>query len=128
VDDRKLKYRYLAEFDRAMIRVIRKHHILKSMFAQQLNMDTANKTVVFERNNLIFLFNFHPQHSIPDYGFRVPRGGRYEVILNTDNKKFGGHGRLDETISYPTDERGNEHFLRIYATNRTAIVLKIKKA
>ncbi len=126
-DDKNLKYHFLGEFDRAMIHVIKENHILRSMFAQQLNMDEHNKTIVFERNNLIFLFNFHIDHSIPDYEFFVPNGGEYEVILHTDNPKFGGYGRLDESITYPASRRGDAYFLRIYATNRTAIVLKIKR-
>ena len=127
-DDKKLKYRYLAEFDRAMIGVIKKNHLMKSMFAQQLNMDDQNKTIVFERNNLVFLFNFHTRHSIPGYEFRVPQAGDYEVVLSTDSKQFGGHGRVDESVAYPTIQKGNDHFLRIYATNRTAIVLKHNKS
>ncbi|MCD4790417.1 MAG: 1,4-alpha-glucan-branching enzyme, partial [Bacteroidales bacterium] len=58
-DNPDLKYRYLAAFDREMIRVIKENRIMFSMFAQQLNMDDWNKTIIFERNNLIFIFNFH---------------------------------------------------------------------
>jgi 1,4-alpha-glucan branching enzyme len=126
-DDKNLKYHYLGEFDREMIRIIRENHILRSMFAQQLNMDEHNKTIVFERNNLIFLFNFHINHSVADYEFYVPHEGEYEIILNSDNPQFGGHGRLDESISYPASSKGDAFYLRIYATNRTAIVLKRKK-
>jgi 1,4-alpha-glucan branching enzyme len=89
-------------------------------------MDESNKTIVFERNNLIFVFNFHPGHSIPDYTFPVPRHGEYRIILNSDSKAFGGHGRVDESLSYFTfsDHTGNQAFLKIYNTNRTALVLK----
>jgi 1,4-alpha-glucan branching enzyme len=126
VDDPELKYRFLAAFDIEMIKVIRENKVMNSMFAQQLNMDESNKTIVFERNNLIFVFNFHPAHSIPEYTFNVPRHGEYRIILNSDSKAFGGHGRIDESISYFTfsDHTGNNAFLKIYNTNRTAIVLK----
>ena len=129
VDDPELKYKYLAAFDKEMIRVMKENQVMTSMFAQQLNMDESNKTIIFERNNLIFVFNFHPHHSIPEYSFSVPRHGEYRVILNSDNKSLGGHGRIDESISYFTfsDHTGNNAFLKIYNTNRTALVLKSEK-
>jgi 1,4-alpha-glucan branching enzyme len=126
VDNPLLKYRYLSAFDKEMIRVIKDNEVMNSMFAQQLNMDESNKTIVFERNNLIFVFNFHPTHSIPEYSFPVPRHGEYRIILNSDSTAFGGHGRIDESIPYFTftNPSGNRAFLKIYNTNRTAIVLK----
>jgi 1,4-alpha-glucan branching enzyme len=126
VDDPNLKYQFLSAFDKEMIRVMKENRVMTSMFAQQLNMDESNKTIVFERNNLIFVFNFHTNNSIPDYTFRIPRHGEYRIILNSDNLSFGGHGRIDESVSYFTfsDSSGNDAFLKIYNTNRTAIVLK----
>lgn len=123
-DDPNLKYRFLGEFDREMIRIIKENKVMSSLFANQLNMDEANKTLVFERNNLVFLFNFHTHNSTPDYRFRVPRAGEYMVILNSDDKKFGGHGRIDTSMPYTTANEGGTEFLRIYNTNRTALVLK----
>lgn len=127
VDDPNLKYQYLAAFDREMIRIIKENKVMTSLFGQQINMDEKNKTIVFERKGLIFVFNFHPFNSVPDYTFWVPRHGEYEIILCSDNKAFGGHGRVDESIPYFTfsDPSGNNAFLKIYNTNRTVIVLKI---
>ncbi|HNQ82554.1 MAG TPA: alpha amylase C-terminal domain-containing protein, partial [Bacteroidales bacterium] len=100
--------------------------VMTSLFGNQLNMDEANKTIVFERQGLIFVFNFHPTHSIADYAFPVPRHGEYRIILNSDSKAFGGHGRIDDSITYYTfsDPSGNWPYLKIYNTNRTALVLK----
>jgi len=126
VDDPGLKYKYLAAFDREMIQVIKENRILNSMFAQQLNMDDWNKTIIFERNNLIFVFNFHVNHSVADYGFRVPLAGDYNIILNSDATRFGGHDRIDDHLIYSTfrKENDNNHYLQLYVTNRTALVLK----
>jgi 1,4-alpha-glucan branching enzyme len=126
VDDPLLKYQYLAAFDREMIRIMKEHQVMTSLFGNQLNMDEANKTIVFERKNLVFVFNFHPFNSIPDYAFPVPRHGEYRIILNSDSKAFGGHGRIDDSMTYDTftDPTGQWPFLKIYNTNRTAIVLK----
>lgn len=125
VDDKKLKYKYLNEFDRAMIEVMKDSHVLHSLPAAQLNMDTINQTIIFERANLIFAFNFHVRNSVPDYKFIVPNPGSYEVILNSDEKQFGGHDRIDTNIIHTTveDDYGNSH-LSVYLTNRTVLVLR----
>lgn len=126
VDNPELKYKYLAAFDMEMIQVIKENRIMNSMFAQQLNMDDWNKTIIFERNNLIFVFNFHVNHSVADYGFRVPVGGDYRIILNSDATRFGGHDRIDDHLIYSTFQKEGDtnHYLQLYVTNRTALVLK----
>ena len=90
---------------------------------QLLHMDTDHKVIIFEKNNLIFIFNFSTGSSIFDYRFRAPEKGVYRIILNSDKKKFGGFDRVDDSLDYPTDENQN---LRIYLTNRTALVMKRK--
>lgn len=124
VDSTELKYQYLNNFDREMIRIIRENRVMSSLYGNQLNMDENNKTIVFERNNLVFLFNFHTVNSIPGYKFRVHKAGEYEVILNSDDPAFGGHGRIDDSITYLSFNENGEEYLSIYNTNRTGVVLK----
>jgi len=126
LDNPDLKYQYLAAFDREMIQIIKDNEIMNSMFAQQLNMDDWNKTMIFERNNLIFLFNFHINHSIPNYEVRVHQPGEYKIILNSDSKDFRGHGRIDESINAFSFQKENDgsQYIKTYATNRTALVFK----
>lgn len=121
-----LKYHYLSDFDRAMIQVIKSAGLLKTLYANQINCDEDNKCLIYERAGLLFLFNFHTSGSIPGYEFRVPEAGKYKIILNTDNVKFGGHGRINEDIIYETkmDNTGTFPVVSVYFTNRTAIVLK----
>ena len=125
-DNPDLKYQYLAAFDKKMIEVIKGNKVMNAMFAQQLNMDEWNKTIVFERNNLLFVFNFHTSHSIPDYEFRVPLAGEYKLILNSDSREFGGHGRIDDLLTYRTFQKENDpaFYLKIYNTNRSAFIYK----
>lgn len=121
-----LKYKFLAEFDRRMIELIRDNAVFDQEYGNQLLMDESNKTIVFQRGKLIFLFNFHPFNSIPDYAFSVPETGNYKIILNSDARDYGGHGRIDASLSYPAikKEGMDKPEIRIYNTNRTAIVLK----
>lgn len=126
VDNKQLKYHYLSDFDKQMLKVIAENNVLNSSFANQLNMDGQNKVVVFERNNLLFIFNFHTYRSIFDYKFWVPLKGKYKVILNSDEARFGGHNRIDTSIDYETSPAFDEvsGFLSIYLTNRTCLVIK----
>jgi 1,4-alpha-glucan branching enzyme len=126
VENKDLKYHYLGAFDKAMLKVIEEYDILNSDYGNQLNLDDWNKTLVFERRGLIFIFNFHINLSTPDYEFTVPEPGDYKIILNTDSPTFGGHGRVDEEALFITkfDKTRKNHTLSIYNTNRTALVLK----
>ncbi|MCS7004063.1 MAG: alpha-amylase family glycosyl hydrolase [Cytophagales bacterium] len=121
VDNPNLKYKYLNAWDKAMIDVLKKNNVLSSWHAREINMDEYNKTIIAERNNLIFIFNLHPTHSIFDYQFTPPQPGKYKIILNSDHADFGGFHRIDDTMTYQTDEQGKLH---LYITNRTALVLK----
>jgi 1,4-alpha-glucan branching enzyme len=120
VDREDLKYKYLANWDKAMLRIIKEHKILSASTSRQINMDTANKVIIFEKNKLIFIFNFSTGNSIFGYKFWVPEKGTYRIILNSDKKEFGGFGRVDDEIAYPAD---NDQNLSVYLTNRTAIIL-----
>ncbi len=125
-----LKYHFLSDFDKAMIRMAKEYNILKDEFGQLINMDELNKTVIFTKRGLVFIFNFHPFNSIPNYTFYVTEPGDYKVVLCSDNEKFGGHSRLDESYIYSTffDEDSESNKLSIYLTNRTALVMQNQSA
>lgn len=124
VDNTDLKYEWLNDFDRAMLEVLESNNILSAQSANQLNMDEENKVMIFERNHLIFVFNFHSNRSIADYKFHLSEKGNYKVILSSDDPPFGGHGRIDTQVDYPstTYEHGDQ--LSVYTPSRTAMVLK----
>jgi 1,4-alpha-glucan branching enzyme len=125
VDNEELKYKFLNDFDTAMVHLLSENNILSSRPGQQLNMDTENKVIIFERNNILFLFNLSTSKSIADYSFNVPLPGTYKTVLNSDDLSFGGHGRIDNKANYFTKETINgKHQLQVYLTNRTALVLK----
>ncbi|WP_018617071.1 alpha amylase C-terminal domain-containing protein [Segetibacter koreensis] len=123
VDNSELKYQYMANWDKAMIHIIKENQVLASQRARQIHLDGNNKVIVFERSNLIFIFNFSPANSIFGYKFWAPEKGTYQIVLNSDKKEFGGFERVDDSIDYPTDEHQN---VSVYLTNRTALVMKKK--
>ncbi|MBR4994563.1 MAG: alpha amylase C-terminal domain-containing protein [Alistipes sp.] len=128
-DSEELRYAYLADFDEAMISLVRKHDILADGYPYNLLMDEQNKTMVYSHRDLIFIFNWHPTASIPDYELPLHEAGKYRVILSTDEERFGGLKRLslgEEHFSFNIeDEEGNLYpRLKVYNTSRTAIVLQ----
>ncbi|HLF34095.1 MAG TPA: alpha-amylase family glycosyl hydrolase, partial [Cyclobacteriaceae bacterium] len=123
-DNEKLRYRFLNDFDRNMILLARDQHILQSLPARQINMDESNKTIIFERNNLIFIFNWHPFNSIADYRFSDPGQGKYRIILSTDDLQYGGFGRVDTKMTYSSINIDGYPKLSIYLPSRTALVLQ----
>ncbi len=127
-----LRYSYLAEFDKAMIRLIRRRKVLAKGYPYNLMMDEENKTMVFNHGDLLFVFNWHPTASIPDYILPVPRPGKYKLLLSSDEKRFGGLERNDpevEHFSFPHEcEDGiTRHYMQIYNTSRTAMVFVRKR-
>ncbi|MEQ9424560.1 MAG: alpha-amylase family glycosyl hydrolase [Cyclobacteriaceae bacterium] len=124
VDNQDLRYQFLNNFDQAMVQLAAKYELLDAPFAEALNHDQDNLTLIYERKNLIFIFNFHWANSIPDYRFRVPHAGTYKIILNSDEKQFCGFDRIDASLEYPTVKLLGEHFLSVYLPNRICLVME----
>ena len=124
-----LRYRYLRNFDRDMIHLVRKNSLLVKA-PGLLVADEEKKILIFSRNNCIFAFNFNPVASFADYGFAAP-AGKYKITLDTDQREFNGFERV---------KRGEEHFtvhvkspngpqnlevtLYLYLPSRCALVLE----
>lgn len=84
-----------------------------------------DKIIVFERSNLVFAFNFHPIKSFADYPVGVNQPGKYRIVLNSDNSKFGGEDRVDPNILHFTKSEpfaDRLHRMYIYIPCRTALV------
>jgi 1,4-alpha-glucan branching enzyme len=127
VDDERLKYQFLARFDRDMIALAKTHRLLDSANLQLLYEHSDNKIIVFKRADLLFAFNFHPQQSFPDYRFEAPPG-TYRMRLNSDAAQYSGHGRLADDQQHLTlpekSDHGIRHNLSLYLPSRTAMVLQ----
>ena len=122
-----LRYKYLRDFDKAMIRYLKKHEVLSAR-PVLLVADEEKKILIFSRNNSIFAFNFHPNGSFADYGFAVP-AGTYRLALSTDEARFDGFDRLraaETHVSVPEKSpNGNQAFddtLYLYLPGRCAMV------
>lgn len=115
-----LKYHFLSDFDREMVEILKKYQVLSDPFAKEIHIDNQNKILIFMRNGLLFIFNFHPDRSLFDYAFHLPEPGSFKTILNSDDNIFGGFSRLENEVEHFTQENGK---LSLYLTSRTALVL-----
>ncbi|MCC8145370.1 MAG: alpha amylase C-terminal domain-containing protein [Bacteroidales bacterium] len=132
VDDPNLKYKYLGDFDKAMIHLIGNTKNFQKLPLQKVWDNDSDQILAFQRKDLIFLFNFNPAQSFNGYGFLVPPG-KYKIILNTDDTQFGGYGRIDNSIEHftnydPLYEKEMKEWLKVYLPTRTALVLKKMKS
>jgi 1,4-alpha-glucan branching enzyme len=123
-DDPKLKYHYLKDFDKEMITLFAKHHLLPAI-PFRLHANEQDQVLAFSKDNYVFIFNFNPSVSFEGYGVTVPKG-KYKVVLNTDDDKFGGFRRIDTSYIYYSEQIpfGEDHQLKLYLPARTAMVLE----
>ena len=126
-DNKDLKYSFLLEFDHKMIKFLKKERILtKKAVDKWIHND--DKVIIFTKGDLVFAFNFSPSNSYTDYFVPVDSAGEYDVILSTDNEKFGGFNRVDENYSYTAKNFCDKKIgFNLYLPSRTAIVLKKTK-
>lgn len=131
-EDPNLKYHYLSDFDKEMISLIKSVEDFPDIPITKIWEKREDNVLAYMRGNLLFVYNFNPTNSYTDYGVLVPEG-EYKVILNTDEKRFGGFGLTDDNLHhfshydglYKKDHKG---WLRLYIPAHTAVVLnKISK-
>jgi 1,4-alpha-glucan branching enzyme len=121
-DDTNLRYRFLAEFDKAMIALARQENFFDDEpFALSINNEA--QVLIFKRGDIVFFFNFNPSESFTDYAIEIDRG-HYRIILNSDSPAFGGFDRIDENYLYPTHSYYKQHLLKVYLPSRIAFVMK----
>lgn len=129
VDDENLCYHYLGDFDKAMIKVIKTERKFQKTQVVEIWHDDNDQILSYMRGKLLFVFNFNPSRSFPDYGFRVPEG-KYKVLLNTDSTTFGGFGLTDDNVEHFTEfdstlKPFGKGWVKIYVPARSAVVLKL---
>ena len=128
VDNKELCYHYLGDFDEAMLKVIKTVKNFQKTPVVEVWHNDGDQILAFSRGDLLFVFNFSPNRSYTDYGFIVPQGS-YDVVLNTDNKLYGGNDLADDSVRHftnydPIYERDGKGWLMLYVPARSAVVLR----
>ena len=126
-DDPGLKYHFLADFDRAMVNLVHNKNIIGRLPLTFRMIHDGDKMMAFERDGLLFVFNFNPTQSFADYSIDVSPG-RYRLALNTDAPEFGGHDLVEADQIYHSFEFNDGEKIRnqimVYIPARTALVLE----
>ena len=126
-DDPELRYSRLNVFDNAMLELINATGGFYDRDAESLWVDEERHVFAYSRADLVFVFNFHPTQSYSDY--RIPvDGGEYRLLLDTDEFRFNGFGRLaaNQRFFGAATAAGPRRFaVQLYLPTRTALVLKM---
>jgi 1,4-alpha-glucan branching enzyme len=128
-ENKELRYHYLGEFDRAMIGVLRRYNQLGMGYANQLAMYDGDQVMVYNHGPLVYLFNWNPSRSVPDYIIPVPEAGVYTILLSTDEERFGGFERNElggefHSFSRKDDDGVVRHYMKVYNVARTATIFR----
>jgi 1,4-alpha-glucan branching enzyme len=126
MDNNELRYHYLSDFDREMLSLENHRKILDQEWCNLLHENGHDQILAFERGQGLFVFNFNPARSYTDYGIQVS-SGRYRIVLDTDDIRFGGFGNIDHNLTYFPQRMGGvsgSNWLKLYLPSRTAIVLE----
>lgn len=128
VERQDLKYRFLNDFDNAMIKAVSTEPNFQNTPVEELWHQDPDQVLVFRRGDLIFAFNWSPNVSYTDYGILAP-AGQYQQILDSDAKDFGGNGFLDPDVKHftnpdPLYDPQGKGWLKLYLPARTAILLR----
>lgn len=119
-DNESLKYQWLAKFDCAMLDIISQ---LTDSFSHYVEINDYSRSISFLRDDLLFVFNFSPNVSLTGHQILAPAGS-YEPILSSDDKEFGGQGRIDHSVKHLSRQQGDQNFIRSYMPARTATVFR----
>jgi 1,4-alpha-glucan branching enzyme len=129
VRDPMLRYKYLKEFDRAMMFLEQRYEWLSAAPAYITLKHEGDKVVVFERANLLCIFNFHPNKSFSDYRVPAMTPGDYRIVLDSDRPEFAGHSRVNPATAFISQSFGYCGFpqsIQVYIPCRSALILRRK--
>lgn len=125
VDDNLLKYKYMNNWDRAVNTLEEKYGWLHAHPGYVSWKHEDDKVIVFDRADVVFVFNFHPSKSFADYPVGIKNPGTYKIVLCSDDEQFGGQRRVDTNVQHFTQPEPfsvYQHKMMIYIPCRTAIV------
>jgi 1,4-alpha-glucan branching enzyme len=128
VKNKDLKYHFLGDFDREMLRLNSDSKFLENRYINRITENSYDKIIAFTRGDYLFVFNFHPTNSFTDYG--IPITGKFKIVLDSDDPAFGGFNRIDRNVIYSSVSKAERYTLNVpfhlylYLPSRTALVFK----
>ena len=127
-DNKNLRYKYLYNWDVAMNKLDDVFNFISSPFQYVSLKHEDDKIIVFEKGDLLFVFNFHPYKSFENYKIGTKWGTKHKIVLDSDEFRFFGKGRLEyghgnffPIINQGWNNRPNQ--FNLYIPSRTCMVL-----
>ena len=122
-DNDLLKYSWLGDFDEDMVKLTKAHKLFDQRMGDLRLMKGPEQTLVYQRSDLLFAFNFHSSNSLLSVLVPVEGDADYQVVLSTDDGKYGGWDRVTHTV-YPVKRFDGQNYVELYLPARTGVVLQ----
>ena len=104
-------YRLLYIYNVNLMQIITKVNMLNNNHVKQLLCSNDKQVLIYMKNNMVFVFNFHSKRNISSLKVTGVPNGTYVVILSNLSKKFTFDGSIEAGTSFVTE--GNSLNLRI---------------
>ncbi len=126
VKNQELRYQQLKKFDDQIIDLFKNENNLANAIPELRLANETDQVLAIQRADYIFIFNFNPNISFPDYG--IPsEPSDYQTIFDSDESIYGGFDRIKNDFvfeSYPIGDSLTNYQLLTYLPNRTVQVVK----
>eukprot|EP00172_Hildenbrandia_rubra_P003945 Plantae.Rhodophyta-Hildenbrandia_rubra.ctg7095.p1 GENE.Plantae.Rhodophyta-Hildenbrandia_rubra.ctg7095~~Plantae.Rhodophyta-Hildenbrandia_rubra.ctg7095.p1 ORF type:complete len:518 (-),score=70.63 Plantae.Rhodophyta-Hildenbrandia_rubra.ctg7095:3054-4607(-) len=127
VEDKGLRYHHLIDWEQQMHELETAHPFCRFKAHQYVVLQNeGDKVIGFEKGDrLVFVFNFHPTNSYTDYRMGTYWGGKYKMVLDSDNASTGGHSRVDPNVVHSSKKeqwQNRPNFLQLYLPARSCQV------
>ena len=128
VDDKLLRYRFLYKWDCVMNNLDEVFCFLPSQQYHVSCKDEETKVIVFEKGDLLFVFNFNISKCFEHYKVGTPWRTPHIIIVDSDESRFMGKDRLTygHENFFPCmhdSYQGRPNYIQLYVPNRTCMVL-----
>ncbi|XP_010252481.1 PREDICTED: 1,4-alpha-glucan-branching enzyme 3, chloroplastic/amyloplastic [Nelumbo nucifera] len=121
----------LFQFDKDMMKLDDKEKILSRGLPKVHHVNDTAMVVSYTRGPFLLVFNFHPSSSYERYSIGVEEAGEYQIILNTDETKYGGEGHIKDDQYFQRTigrrEDGLRNCLEVTLPSRSAQVYKLTR-
>ena len=127
-DNEELRYQFLYKWEVIMNKLEEIFNFIRSKDQYISTKHEEDKVIVFEKGDLLFVFNFHPIKSFEGYQIGTKWGSKHKIILDSDEERFMGKGRLKyghENMFLSTKKQFNNrpYNMKVYIPSRTCMVL-----
>ena len=122
-----LKYQWLENFDRAMVKFARKYRVLSKGAPVSLWIDQEKKLLAFSKGELLYLFNMNTTQSFPDFFLHTHTvgEGNFRAVFSSDDQEFGGLERISKDYIYRSETRKDKGTgFEVYIPCRTVVVFQ----